>query len=82
VTVQALTTADVVQLMPVFHPLYVTADPELLLFIDDHFGHGNLRNWAAFTHTANGLLAKHHRRLDEQVARNAFALHGGGTKKR
>jgi hypothetical protein len=64
--------------MPVFHPLYAAADPELLLFIDDHFAHGNLRNWAAFTHSAHGLLDKHRRvRLDEQVARNAFALHAG-----
>ena len=39
-----------------------------------------MRNWAAFTHSALALLAETRRdRIDEQIVRNVFALHGGGT---
>ena len=82
VTVQPLSTQQVVGLMPAFHPIYTDTQPELLLFIDDHFAHGNLRDWAAFTHTAARLMASGKAELDEQLARNAFALHGGGGKQR
>ena len=51
---------------------------DLLLFVDDHFAHGNLRDWASFTATAVDLCqATGADQLDEQIARNAFALHGG-----
>jgi hypothetical protein len=50
------------------------------LLIDDHFAHGNLRHWAAFTKTAAELCsAAGAERVDEAVARNAFTLHGGGV---
>jgi hypothetical protein len=53
-------------------------EAELLLFVDDHFAHGNLRDWAAFTATAVGLCQTIGTdRLDERIARNAFALQGG-----
>jgi DNA transposition AAA+ family ATPase len=69
----------VCELMGSFHPIYAGVGEELLLFIDDHFAHGNLRDWAAFTATAAGLCTKLGRdRVDEQIARNAFAVHGGG----
>ena len=39
-----------------------------------------MRNWAAFTHSALSLLDDTGReRLDEQIVRNVFALHAGGT---
>jgi len=50
---------------------------EVLLLIDDHFAHGNLRDWASFTQTAAELCAAHGQAtVDERVARNAFVLHG------
>ena len=50
----------------------------LLALIDDHVGHGNLRHWAAFTHTAADLCARAARdRIDEEIVHNAFAVHGG-----
>ena len=56
----------------------VFREAELVLFIDDHFAHGNLRDWAAFTATAAQLCrAGGHDRVDESIVRNAFALHGG-----
>lgn len=77
----ALTGGQVCALIPNFHPLYTGMDRELVLFIDDHFAHGNLRDWAAFTHTAAGLCRAADRdRVDEHIARNAFALHGGGRR--
>ena len=80
VSVEPLTPAEVCRLLPTYHPLYDGVDPELLLLIDDHFAHGNLRHWAAFTRTAAELCAATGaERVDESVARNAFTLHGGGV---
>lgn len=73
-----LSSEQVCALLPRYHPIYAGADTELLLFVDDYFAHGNLRDWAAFTTTAVDLCqATGAERLDEQIARNAFALHGG-----
>jgi len=47
------------------------------------FCHGNLRDWAAFTHSALQLSEQTGRgQLDEQIERNVFALHGGGGANR
>lgn len=63
-----------------YHPLYAGVDHTLVLFIDDYFGHGNLRNWASFTHSAAALRRRHLRPvMDEEIARNVFALHSGGV---
>jgi len=76
VTFTALAATEVCELIGAFHPIYDGVDRELLLLVDDHFAHGNLRDWASFTYTAAKLCAEHgHPRLDEVVARNAFALH-------
>jgi len=73
-----LSPAQVCALLPRFHPIYGGVSADVLLFVDDHFAHGNLRDWAAFTATAAGLCrAAGTGRVDEQIARNAFALHGG-----
>lgn len=78
VNVTPLTGAQVCELMGGFHPIYAGVEAEVLLLVDDHFAHGNLRDWAAFTHTAAKLCAEHGRdRLDAEIARNVFALHSG-----
>jgi hypothetical protein len=80
---QPLTPAQVLAVLPGYHPLYADTDPEVLSLVDEHFAHGNWRNWAAFTHTAVGLVAETGRaRLDEPLVRNVFALHGGGADRR
>jgi DNA transposition AAA+ family ATPase len=80
VNVTPLTGAQVCELIGAFHPIYAGVEPEVLLLVDDHFAHGNLRDWASFTHTAVKLCAEHGRqRLDAEIARNTFALHGGGV---
>ena len=54
-----------------------------MLFIDTHFGHGNFRNWAAFTRSAQDLCCETGRAaVNEAIARNVFALHGGGADAR
>ena len=52
VAFRSLSDADVLTLIPGYHPIYTDADPELLLLIDDKAANGRLRSWAAFTHTA------------------------------
>jgi hypothetical protein len=77
VTFSPLAPVEVCELIGAFHPIYRGVEAELLLLIDDHFAHGNLRDWASFTYTATKLCAdKGRRRLDEETARNAFTLHG------
>jgi hypothetical protein len=66
--------------IPGYHPVYAGIDGNLISFIDTYFGHGNLRNWASFTRSALALFQHHQRpRVDEEIARNVFALHGGGV---
>ncbi len=78
VVFNALSGEQVCALLPRYHQLYAGVDNKVLLFVDDHFAHGNLRDWAAFTATAMKLCrAAGQDRVDEQIARNAFALHGG-----
>lgn len=77
VTLAPLTAPQVCELIGGFHPIYGGVDAELLVLVDDQLAHGNLRDWASFTYTAAKLCAEHGRaRLDEEIARNAFALHG------
>jgi type II secretory pathway predicted ATPase ExeA len=74
-----LAQAEVLRAIRAFHSIYQGAGDELIRFVDDYCGHGNFRNWASFTLSALDLCAELGRdRLDEQVARNAFALLGGG----
>jgi len=75
-----LPSAEVVRVIGGYHRLYDGVAEHLIRFVDDYCGHGNFRNWASFTLTALDLSAELGRdRLDEQVARNAFALLGGGV---
>ena len=78
VRLEPLTAAQVCELIPRFHPVYDGVEGELLLEVDDHLAHGNLRDWASFTQTAAKLCAEHDQpRLDARIVANAFALHGG-----
>lgn len=75
-----LAQTEVLRAMRAFHAIYQGATDELIRFVDDYCGHGNFRSWASFTLSALDLCAELGRdRLDEQLARNAFALLGGGV---
>lgn len=73
---------EVLEQLPRYHALYTGCPPQLIAMVDDVFAHGNLRHWAAFTLSARQLAAEVGRpALDEQLARNVFALHGGGSNR-
>ena len=80
VVFRPLSSRQVLDMVNHYHPLYQDARMDLVLFIDEYFGHGNFRNWAAFTRSAQDVAHQIGReRIDEAVARNVFALHGGGA---
>lgn len=45
----ALTRADILDLIPQWHPIYANADPSVIDFIDDKHADGNLGNWSKLT---------------------------------
>ena len=78
VVFRPLSRRQVLTVIHQYHPLYHEVADELVDFIDDHFAHGTFRNWAAFTRSALDLCQWTGRpTLDEAIARNVFALHGG-----
>lgn len=80
VVFQPLSAGQLLGALPAYHPIYMGIGADLVSFIDTYFGHGNLRNWASFTRSAWGLCQRHLRPVvDEEIARNVFALHGGGV---
>lgn len=77
VHIRPMTEQAVLQHIPGYHSIYDGIDLELLLWINERFAHGVLRDWAAFTRTAGALCAEQERELDRATVRLAFALHGG-----
>ncbi len=72
-----LSDADVLALIPGYHPIYADADPELLVLINDKAANGRLRSWAAFTHTASGICRGiGTERIDATIARNTISQLG------
>jgi DNA transposition AAA+ family ATPase len=72
-----LTEAQVIDLLPTFHPLLRSCERDVLRFVDRSFAKGNLRNWASFVLTAESICApKGLPTVSEEVARNAFTLLG------
>ncbi|WP_344033315.1 ATP-binding protein [Streptomyces luteireticuli] len=53
-----LTTEEVLTTIPVYHPLWATTDSDLLLFTNDHGGHGAFRNWAKITFHLQEVLQR------------------------
>ncbi|MFE2864915.1 AAA family ATPase [Embleya sp. NPDC059259] len=71
---------EVPDLMLAYHPIYDGADTTLLRTVDETYGHGTMRDWAVFTHTAASLCENSGReRVDTEVVENAFTLLGGGV---
>lgn len=68
--------AEVVELMPHYHPLYKHTERDLIARVDRDFAHGNLRSWAQFTFTAQKLAAKHARKtLDVDLTHDIYLRH-------
>ncbi|MFJ2863981.1 AAA family ATPase [Kitasatospora sp. NPDC087314] len=76
---EPLPQAQVPELMRRYHPIYEGVGDDLLYEVDNAYGHGTMRDWAVFTHTAAGLCEDTGRAVpDEAVVANAYALLGGG----
>jgi DNA transposition AAA+ family ATPase len=76
---ETLSTAEVLKVVPLWHPLYESARREDLLLVDDVLTHGNFRKWAGFTKTAVEVAGERgEATLTEEIARLVFGLHGGG----
>ncbi|MFD3335983.1 hypothetical protein ACFWV1_25525 [Streptomyces sp. NPDC058700] len=64
-----------------YHPIYADAPDELLVEVDNSYGHGTMRDWAVFTHTAASLCAEQNLdTVDETTVHNAYSLLGGGLR--
>ncbi|MEU3219817.1 ATP-binding protein [Streptomyces sp. NPDC006971] len=55
-TLQPLTHDQIPRTIPALHPLWQTAAPDQLCFLDGHFAHGSLRRWALLTHHVQRTL--------------------------
>ncbi|MCX4529887.1 ATP-binding protein [Streptomyces sp. NBC_01551] len=75
-----LTAEEIPEPMRGYHPIHEGADASLLRQIDELYGQGTMRDWAAFTHTAASLCeAAGRARIDTEVIDNALTLLGGGV---
>jgi hypothetical protein len=78
VAFSAMTFEQVLQIIPLFHPIYQDVEPRLLAIVDDHCAHGNFRAWASFTKRAAKLCAADRvSTMTEPIVRAALSLQGG-----
>ncbi|MFI0990652.1 AAA family ATPase [Streptomyces exfoliatus] len=69
-----LTPTEVLATIPAYHPLWKDAEPDLILYTDDHAGHGSFRNWAKLTlHLADALEENPNLTLSKDLIRWAFS---------
>ncbi|MFI1018188.1 AAA family ATPase [Streptomyces sp. NPDC020965] len=69
-----LTPAEVENTIPAYHPIWNQADPGLVLYTDDHAGHGSFRNWAKLTlHLRDALDDNPGLTLTKDLVRWAFS---------
>ena len=69
-----LTRNEVLETIPLYHPIWADADPDDITYADSCAAHGNFRNWArltALTHTALKRTGRTH--VDQEVLRWVFS---------
>ncbi|MFI6476252.1 hypothetical protein ACIBL5_39255 [Streptomyces sp. NPDC050516] len=72
-----LTPEEVLDVIPLYHPIWVKADPDDITFADSRAAHGNFRNRARLTaHTHTALKRTGRTRVDQEVLRWAFSRLG------
>ncbi|MDP9612832.1 AAA family ATPase [Streptomyces demainii] len=65
---------EVLDVIPLFHPVWADADPDDITFADSHAAHGNFRAWAQLTaHTRTALARTGRARVDQELLRWAFS---------
>ena len=73
-----MTPEQVLDVIPVYHPVWAEADAELLAYTDAHAGHGNFRAWSKITaHVVTGLGRLDRSRPDREVLQWVFSRIGG-----
>ncbi|MEJ1202573.1 MULTISPECIES: ATP-binding protein [unclassified Streptomyces] len=66
--------SEVLDVIPLFHPIWADADPDDIAFADSHAAHGNFRAWAQLTaHTRTALARTGRPRVDQELLRWAFS---------
>lgn len=63
-----LTPDEVADVIPAFHPVWATADPDGVAFADRHAAHGIFRAWACLTAHALTAMARLGRATPGRVA--------------
>ncbi|MFE3946712.1 AAA family ATPase [Streptomyces sp. NPDC059118] len=72
-----LTPEEVLEVIPLFHPVWENAEPDDILFANTHAAHGSFRDWAWLTAQVRlGLKRLGRQRVDQEVLRWAFARLG------
>ena len=75
--VTRLTPSEVLETIPLFHPVWADTDPDDITFADSRAAHGNFRAWARLTaHTRTALARTGRDRVDQEVLRWAFSRLG------
>jgi hypothetical protein len=75
-----LTPGEVLEAIPLFHPIWADADPDDIAFADQHAAHGNFRAGAQLTaHTRIALARTGRRRVDQELLRWAFSRLSGAA---
>lgn len=68
----AMTPGEVLECVPLLHPLLQDADPDLLLQLDAHYAYGYIARWQRLTtiaeHAADGATTLNHELADITVA--------------
>jgi hypothetical protein len=78
--VTRLTPSEVLETIPLFHPVWADADPADITFADSRAAHGNFRAWARLTaHTRTALARTGRPRVDQDVLRWAFSRLGASA---
>lgn len=73
-----MSRAQVLEIIPAFHPVWADADTEDIAFTDTHAGHGNFRAWAKITsHVVTGLARTERTRVDRELLQWVFSRLGG-----
>ncbi|MFG2794014.1 AAA family ATPase [Streptomyces sp. NPDC048419] len=72
-----LTSGEVLETIPLFHPIWADADSDDITFADSRAAHGNFRAWARLTaHTRTALARTGRTRVDQGMLRWAFSQPG------
>ncbi|MBC9715720.1 ATP-binding protein [Streptomyces sp. TRM66268-LWL] len=74
-----LTPDEVLQTIPLYHPIWANTDPDHIAYADKHAAHGNFRNWARLTALARTALKRTGRTsVDQEVLRWTFSRLSSG----